>query len=428
MSRWPVSPPGRPWVAGGPTRGRRGRSGRRAGRRWAGRAGGAAARPARRAGRRGGSRCGRGARGRVDAARGDRARHGHPGRHALPAHRRLDHSGTVVGSLSAAGTLGSLAGTFLTGFVLVALLPMTAILLARRRRLPGPGAGRRPLPAPRRGGDGRRRGGGGRSARRRARAVRRRHRLLLRPGRGRPAAPHRAGPRPRRPAPLLRRPGRPAPPGVRLRPPLRRRRRHRLRLQAPGSTPFTWAGAASPCRGGSPRPGPAARRRSWRSIGAWSTSGTASWGSVRSPEIDVRVGDARTTLRGLARLVGRPRRRRRVRGALGAVAPRDDGVRRRRPARAAARRRLPAERDRQRPAGAGRRRRSRTLAARFPHVAVLARPDQLERGGGGNFVLVAADRAARPSPRCRNAWPGSASPRWCSTRRRREPWPVRRGP
>ena len=33
-----------------------------------------------------------------------------------------------------------------------------------------------------------------------------------------------------------------------------------------------------------------------------------------------------------------------------------------------------------------------TLASRFAHVAVLARPDQLARDGGGNFVLVAADR------------------------------------
>ncbi|MEJ8279576.1 fused MFS/spermidine synthase [Pseudonocardia spirodelae] len=41
----------------------------------------------------------------------------------------LDTSGEVVGGLSAAGTLGSLAGTFLTGFVLVALLPVSAILL-----------------------------------------------------------------------------------------------------------------------------------------------------------------------------------------------------------------------------------------------------------------------------------------------------------
>jgi spermidine synthase len=41
----------------------------------------------------------------------------------------LDRSGEVVGGLSAAGTVGSLAGTFLTGFVLVALLPVSAILL-----------------------------------------------------------------------------------------------------------------------------------------------------------------------------------------------------------------------------------------------------------------------------------------------------------
>ncbi len=38
----------------------------------------------------------------------------------------LADSGTIVGSLSAAGTLGSLAGTFLTGFVLVTLLPVAA--------------------------------------------------------------------------------------------------------------------------------------------------------------------------------------------------------------------------------------------------------------------------------------------------------------
>lgn len=41
----------------------------------------------------------------------------------------LDGSGTVVGELSAAGTIGSLAGTFLTGFVLVALLPVAAIFV-----------------------------------------------------------------------------------------------------------------------------------------------------------------------------------------------------------------------------------------------------------------------------------------------------------
>lgn len=43
--------------------------------------------------------------------------------------RDVEHAGGIVGSLSAAGTLGSLAGTFLTGFVLVALLPVAAILV-----------------------------------------------------------------------------------------------------------------------------------------------------------------------------------------------------------------------------------------------------------------------------------------------------------
>jgi spermidine synthase len=43
--------------------------------------------------------------------------------------RGVDGSGAVVGQLSAAGTIGSLAGTFATGFVLVALLPVTVILL-----------------------------------------------------------------------------------------------------------------------------------------------------------------------------------------------------------------------------------------------------------------------------------------------------------
>jgi MFS family permease len=42
---------------------------------------------------------------------------------------RVDGSGAVIGQLSAAGTVGSLAGTFGTGFVLVALLPVSAILL-----------------------------------------------------------------------------------------------------------------------------------------------------------------------------------------------------------------------------------------------------------------------------------------------------------
>ncbi|WP_300010367.1 fused MFS/spermidine synthase [Pseudonocardia sp.] len=41
----------------------------------------------------------------------------------------LEGSGAVIGGLSAAGTIGSLAGTFLTGFVLVSFFPVTVILL-----------------------------------------------------------------------------------------------------------------------------------------------------------------------------------------------------------------------------------------------------------------------------------------------------------
>ncbi|MDA0301563.1 MAG: fused MFS/spermidine synthase [Chloroflexi bacterium] len=43
--------------------------------------------------------------------------------------RSLDETGSVVGSLSALGTIGALAGTFLTGFVLVAAAPTRPIVL-----------------------------------------------------------------------------------------------------------------------------------------------------------------------------------------------------------------------------------------------------------------------------------------------------------
>jgi spermidine synthase len=43
---------------------------------------------------------------------------------------RLEETGRVVGGLSAAGTAGALAGTFFTGFVLVAALPSKAIVIA----------------------------------------------------------------------------------------------------------------------------------------------------------------------------------------------------------------------------------------------------------------------------------------------------------
>jgi spermidine synthase/MFS family permease len=42
----------------------------------------------------------------------------------------LEETGTIVGTLSAAGTLGALAGTFLTGFVAVSLLPSRPIVAA----------------------------------------------------------------------------------------------------------------------------------------------------------------------------------------------------------------------------------------------------------------------------------------------------------
>jgi hypothetical protein len=43
---------------------------------------------------------------------------------------RLDETGSVVGGLSAAGTIGGLAGTFITGFVLLAALPSRPVLIA----------------------------------------------------------------------------------------------------------------------------------------------------------------------------------------------------------------------------------------------------------------------------------------------------------
>lgn len=43
--------------------------------------------------------------------------------------RRLEETGQTVGRLSALGTLGALAGTFLTGFVLLSSLPVSRVLL-----------------------------------------------------------------------------------------------------------------------------------------------------------------------------------------------------------------------------------------------------------------------------------------------------------
>ncbi|MFZ0041027.1 MAG: fused MFS/spermidine synthase, partial [Solirubrobacteraceae bacterium] len=43
---------------------------------------------------------------------------------------RLDHAGRIVGRLSAIGTAGAIFGTFLTGFVLLALLPTSTIVVS----------------------------------------------------------------------------------------------------------------------------------------------------------------------------------------------------------------------------------------------------------------------------------------------------------
>ena len=43
--------------------------------------------------------------------------------------RDLDQTGSIVGGLSAAGTIGALAGTFLTGFVLISAIPTRPIIM-----------------------------------------------------------------------------------------------------------------------------------------------------------------------------------------------------------------------------------------------------------------------------------------------------------
>lgn len=53
--------------------------------------------------------------------------------------RTLDETGATVGRLSAVGTLGALAGTFLTGFVLLSALPTSRLLLVTGLLLVGVG-------------------------------------------------------------------------------------------------------------------------------------------------------------------------------------------------------------------------------------------------------------------------------------------------
>ena len=157
----------------------------------------------------------------------------------------LAETGSVVGRLSGIGTVGAIAGTLLTGFVFVAALPVSAVLVGlgvllvaaavprrgARARHPGRGAARgaaRPRSA---------RGG------LRARAVRRRDGLPLRRRPGGPAAAERARARPRRVAALLRRPRGPHPPRVRVRAGDGLRGRHGVRARARRSRRTTSAAA-----------------------------------------------------------------------------------------------------------------------------------------------------------------------------------------
>ena len=46
----------------------------------------------------------------------------------------LETSGSTVGRLSAIGTVGAITGTFLTGFVLLGLVPTRVLIVGGRRR------------------------------------------------------------------------------------------------------------------------------------------------------------------------------------------------------------------------------------------------------------------------------------------------------
>jgi SAM-dependent methyltransferase len=301
----------------------------------------------------------------------------------------LDGSGSVIGDLSAAGTVGSLAGTFLTGFVLVAFLPVTAILLVTGRRVPGPRP-RRVGGGPPRGAEGRgRRAGAGRRARRRAGPVRHRHRLLLRARRARPAADERAGAGARRPAPLLRGPGRPHPPGVRLHPAVRRGRRRRvprgrpLRAVHVGGGGFTmprWLAAT--------RPGSTS---TVLEVDAGVVDlGRRELGVDAIPDLDVRLGDARTTLATLPTasadlVVGDAFGARSVPWHLATTEFVDEVRRVLRPGGLYVLNVI--DRDPLALLSAV----TATVGERFVHATLVIRPDQLEPGGGGNAVLAASD-------------------------------------
>ena len=160
----------------------------------------------------------------------------------------LDETGSTVGRLSGLGTVGSIFGTVLTGFVLISRVPVSGILvglgvllLATSVLVASPPAARGARDRP-----GRRRAAG--RPRRRLRPEWLRHRddvPLPRDRRG-PRPSLRSDPRARRAAPLLRR-RRPDAPRVPVRPGDGLRHRHGLPRRRPPRRPTTSAQARSRC-------------------------------------------------------------------------------------------------------------------------------------------------------------------------------------
>ena len=225
---------------------------------------------------------------------------------------------------------GALAGTFVTGFVLVPRLSGDHLGDRRGRGGGGGRPGRGPagcrarshgavvvvVAAP----------GRGHADRGGLAAVRRGERLPLRARRPRPGAGVGPDPGAGRPAPLVRGPGRPAHgwssttrAGSATRSTGRRRAAGRW-------TPCSWAAAGSRCPAGWRPPGRARARACWRWTATWSTLARERLGLRTSPALRVLEGDARMTMRDQPRALGRRGGGRRLRRPRGAVAPGHAGV------------------------------------------------------------------------------------------------------
>ena len=219
--------------------------------------------------------------------------------------RDVEGSGTVVGRLSAVGTAGALTGTFLTGYLLLGLVPVRALIVGTGVVLVLLGPGRDgPAPAPAGGRDRGARDGRGDPGRAVARRWARRASARA------PTTASRCGPR---------------------RPTRRCGRWSWTTCSTPASTSTTRRRSRSPTSGGSPaRPPTWARPRTGRSTSSTSAAAgsrsratcwrRAPWsrhavleldpvilatareelGLADDPRIDVRLGDARRTIEGIA--------------------------------------------------------------------------------------------------------------------------------